>query len=238
MSGEFLFEVSKSLIGTSLGSVLGLGSAILVWRIQQRRLELASGNLAVVTLGQYVAALAHIRRAIQEETQEIQDSVACAPPWTTVRAIHAAFKRDLTIDLKVLSFLADRPTLLEKLAHCERLYFDFVETIDEYSKVHRLIQDATSKFPPDELIPLAEVERAVPPNLVAQANTLLASILEHLDRDESTFRKVATELSIELKRRFGRTLLFRRKQKIAELRARDVESPAPRGANEQDGGRD
>jgi len=137
-----------------------------------------------------------------------------------VRAIHTAFKSDLGIDLKQLSFLADKPLLLEKLAYAERLYLDLVETIDEYRKVHVQIQEATaSAFAPHAVVTFGQVEKAIPSHLTAQANTLLASIFDHLDRDEESYRAVAAELSAELKRRLGRSLLLRCKQKVAEFKS-------------------
>jgi len=118
---SFWFDVAKSLIGTAAGSALGLGSALLVWRIQQRRAELAMGNVTVLTLGQYVR-LCSTSSGPSGKNRRRYKGKRLAPPMGTVRAIHTAFKSDLGIDLKQLSFLADKPLLLEKLAYAERLY--------------------------------------------------------------------------------------------------------------------
>jgi len=57
MALSFWVEVTKTLIGTAAESLLGFGSALLVWRVQQSRTERAAGNIAVLTLAQYVRAL-------------------------------------------------------------------------------------------------------------------------------------------------------------------------------------
>jgi hypothetical protein len=215
----FWLEVLKTLIGTAAGAILGIGTAFLTWRIQQRRIELAAGNIAVLALGHYLAALKLVTKAVREEQDEMRAEAPNAPPWATVRAPHVAFKRDLTMDLKQLAFLSDRPQLLEGLLHAERLYFDLVETVDEYRRVHLQIQEATAAaFGAAVTVTPARLEAAAGHHLAAQANTLLAAILDHLDNDEEVYRRIASDLSAELEQRLGRSLILRRKQKIAKFK--------------------
>ncbi|HEY2968758.1 MAG TPA: hypothetical protein VGK75_10380 [Casimicrobiaceae bacterium] len=219
MDCGFLLDVTKALIGTAAGAILGVGTAFLTWRIQQRRIDLAAGNIAVVTLAHCLSTLRMIGRAIKEEQVKIEQYVPGAPPWMTVRAPHAAFKRDLALDLKQLAFLSDRPELLQDLALAERLYHDLAESIDEYRKVHLQIQQAMGTvFQADAKATRAQIEKVAGVHLIAQANTLLAAILDHVNRDEQVYRRVATELSAELEKRLGRSLLLRRKQKITKFK--------------------
>ena len=217
MDCGFLLDVTKTLIGTAAGAILGVGTAFLTWRIQQRRIDLAAGNVAVVTLAHCLSTLRMVARAVREEQEEVRQPGV--PAWMKVRAPHVAFKRDLALDLKQLAFLADKPELLQELSLAERLYFDLAETIDEYRRVHLQIQQATgTAFQSDTVVTSAQVEKVAGGHLIAQANTLLAAILEHLERDEEVYRRVANQLSAELERRLGRSLVLRRKQKIAKFK--------------------
>jgi hypothetical protein len=223
MNDAFWLDVTKALIGTVAGALLGVGAGFLTWRIQQRRIDLSTGNIAVLTLAQYVAAIKLVSRAVNEEKERVRQVYPQQrlPLWATVRAPSVALNRNLDFDLKQLAFLSDKPRLLEGLMLCERLYFDLVQSIDEYRKVHLQIQRATFEggFRADQAVQLGEIEAKVGPDLTNQAETLMTSIIENSSKSETEIRAIGGQLSAELKSRLGRSLILRRKLKVVEFAA-------------------
>jgi hypothetical protein len=190
----------STLIGAFAGAFLAFWFGLHRDKITRRNEHKAAGNVAMATIARQLSEFIQLKQKLYAHREDVIKRFPAAPLWFQVLPLQRHFSQSPTYDLKALVFLFEQKAAgaqaAEQLITAEMCYFNLVHLLNAHTVVAESVQAklATSRLDPYAETPVIELERAVGFASVAQMNSLVSGIFEHLERDEAMYTAAAQNL--------------------------------------------
>lgn len=198
-----------AVIGTLTGAVLAFQFGLWRDKITRRNEQKVAGNVAMTILARQLTEFVRLKEHIQSHRANVLKEFPAAPLWFQILPLQHHFPQSLTYDLKSLGFLFDRKggaRVAEQLIDAETHFYNLAHFLNAHTLVAENVQRklSESRLDPHVVRPIAEVESTVGYAPIAQMDSLVKAIIEHLDGDEQHYVDAARNLHLSLVEFFGK----------------------------------